>query len=218
MIIPISESQISPHTFSPNVTLRLQALLGTDGFIAGLASVYYNFPMMTNIDLLFVGVYFAPRGKKGRVGWVYGIAILMGGLIDSIIYLIFPVAPPIRVPDHLQQGVVQVRLGQLPWSDDLITLKYSALPSGHIFYSIFGYLLCREEGFTLMGRFYQINTLVFSLIILYLGEHYVIDIIGAFLLAICVFYITTRYLDTKHPTFHQTPEFRRKTVDHKVVG
>ena len=198
------ESQIIPHTFSPGVTLWFQERLGTEGLMAWFASLYYNFPMMTNIVLLFLVIYYAPIGNKGRKSWIYGVSILLGFWVEMIIYFAYPVAPPIRVLEYLNQGVVQVRLNKLPWSDKLITLKYNALPSGHMIYSILGYLVCREEGFKKTGYFYLMNTIVFSFIILYLGEHYWIDIIGSFIVAFSVFFLTTRYFDTKHPTHHET--------------
>lgn len=209
------ESQIIPHTFSPGVTLWFQERLGTDGFMAWFASLYYNFPMMTNIVLLFVVIYFAPKGKKGRESWIYGVSILLGFWVEMIIYFAFPVAPPIRVPEYLNQGIVQVRLNKLPWSDKLITLKYNALPSGHMIYSILGYLVCREEGFTIPGYFYLTNTLVFSFIILYLGEHYWIDIIGSFIVAISVFFLTTQYFDAKYPKSIKKLDSKTKNFNKK---
>ena len=163
------------------------------------ASYYYIFMMMTNIASLAFVSYFAPRGAKGRDCWVYVSAFLIGGFVDTLIYLIYPVAPPIRVSRHLERGVVQIRNEILPWSDALITLKYSAFPSGHVFYTLFGYLVCREEKFRKAGWYYLTNACVFSFIILYLGEHYWFDIVGSIILAVTVFYITTRIIDLKYP-------------------
>ncbi|MFQ6123606.1 MAG: phosphatase PAP2 family protein [Candidatus Heimdallarchaeota archaeon] len=200
LLFPIApESQMTPHTFSPRVTLWLQEHFGTEGLMAWFASLYYYIPMITNVALFFFVMYYAPRGNKGRDGWIYGICILLGFLVELIIYLVYPVAPPIRVPDYLKQGIVQVRLNKLPWSDKLITLKYNALPSGHMIYSILGYLVCQEEGFTKPRYFYLMNTMIFSFIILYLGEHYWIDIISSFIVAIGVFSLPTRFYDLKIP-------------------
>lgn len=198
LIAPSTPPQ-QPHIFSPELTLWLQARLGTEGVMAWFASIYYLIPMLSNVSLFFVVIYFAPRGKIGRASWIYGLAIIIGTLIDFSIYLVYPVAPPIRVPEHLSLGVVQIRMNHLPASEALISLKYSALPSGHIFYSVLGYLVCRAEGFIKSGYFYLTNTTIFSFIILYLGEHYWFDIPGSFLVAATAFYLTTRYLDAKYP-------------------
>ncbi len=209
------ESQMIPHTFSPGVTLWLQERLGTDGLMAWFASLYYNFPMIINIALFFFVMYFAPKGNKGRDGWIYGVCILLGFLVELIIYLAYPVAPPIRVPEYINQGVVQVRLNKLPWSDNLITLKYNALPSGHMIYSILGYLVCKEEGFTKPGYFYLMNTIIFSFIILYLGEHYWIDIIGSLIVTISVFFLPTRFYDLKNPKPTKNPDCKTKYANTK---
>ncbi len=192
------ESEMTPNTYSPNLTIWLQDKIGVEGPFAWFASIYYIFLMMTGIAFLFIVAYFAPRGEKGRMSWMYAVAILVGGVTDMMIYLIFPVAPPIRVEEDLDAGVVEIRKSVLPWSDNLITLKYCAFPSGHIFYALVGYFMCREENFKKMGYFFLINASIFSFIILYLGEHFWFDILGSIILALAAFYPILWIIDKKY--------------------
>ena len=168
-----TEHQMVPHTFPATLTNQLQSILGTEGVAAHCASYYYFFIQLLVLGGLGGVVFFSKKP------WIYLLAVITCFLIDSVVYLCFPLAPPVRTGD-----AAPIRLLLFPLSDTVITAKYSAFPSGHIMASFLAYLICKSEGFTRTKILYGVNTCVMSVVIVYLGEHYLIDAFGGLLLAI----------------------------------
>ena len=180
------EKNIIPYTLSPSLTIYMQNLIGTDGVAAYLASYYYFFIYLFVISGLAFIIFFS------RKPWVYALAILLALTVESVIYIFFPLAPPMRTG-----AAVPIRINIFHLSDNFVALKYSAFPSGHIMISFLGFLFSKKENFKKCEIFYLANTLIMSFIVIYLGEHYLIDIFGGILLALFSFK-TASYIYQKH--------------------
>ncbi len=202
------ESNMIPHTFSPALTIWLQERLGTNGIIAYAASYYYVIPhiiLMAGLVPMFV---FA----KNRPAWVYMMMAVSIFIVDSLIYIAYPVAPPVRLEGT---GAVPIRINLFELSETTITAHYSALPSGHIFTTVLGLLIAIVERWKWPAVVYGVNTIVMTVIIVYLGDHYLIDSVASVVLVICIYAIVwgvarrTSYVKTKYsvrkPFSHDVP-------------
>ncbi|MFW9916997.1 MAG: phosphatase PAP2 family protein [Candidatus Thorarchaeota archaeon] len=192
------EKKMIPYTYSPALTQWLQDLLGVDTIVAWAFSwVYMSFHIMS-IGLLYFVAYFAERGNEGsraRPAWVYGLPMICFQQLDMLIWLIWPVAPPIRwIPEG--SGVVAIRTRWLPWSDDLITYYYSALPSGHASVTIAGFLAAHYSGQKKFRAFFFVEWFLVTFTILYLGEHYWLDPVASILVAGTLICISVRIYDS----------------------
>ncbi len=185
-----TEQSITPYTLPATVTNTLQNIFGTKGVIAHFASYYYFFVQLLVLGGLACVMFFTKKP------WVYFLAALICFFVDSTIYLIFPLAPPVRTG-----AAVPIRLNLFHVSDYIITAKYSAFPSGHIMASFLGFLICRKENFKKIEALYIMNTLIMSFVVVYLGEHYLVDLFGGVLLAVFAFkmanYIGKKYMTTE---------------------
>ncbi|MEA1993785.1 MAG: phosphatase PAP2 family protein [Euryarchaeota archaeon] len=170
------ENDIQPHIMPAKTTLALQGYIGTDGFIATVSSYFYVYGHIFAL-LLLAGVIFFSKDQKTNM-----LAVVISFALESLIYLIYPLAPPIRT-----MAAVPIRVLVFPTSETLISIKYSAFPSGHIIKSALAYLICRRENFFKMSYIYAANTILVSLVVLYLGEHYAVDVVGGILLALLGF-------------------------------
>lgn len=184
------EEEMAPNIMSPDLTVWLQQTLGTRGWIAEFLSYYYVYWQLTTIVCVYFTVYYSARGKKGRPAWLYAFAVLTCLFINyPIIWLFFPVAPPVRFPAlGIETEAVSVRDHYLPWSEELISANYSALPSGHMIIIFSGYFVAREEAFEDAKWFFLIGSLIMTLTVVYLGDHYLIDVIGSFVLVPAVLF------------------------------
>jgi len=191
------EDAMSPHTFSPALTIWLQELFGTDGVIAYLASYYYVIPHI----ILLVGLgplfFFA----KKKPAWTYLSLALALFIIDNIIYFLYPVAPPIRLNEP---PVVPIRIELFALSEKTISLHYSALPSGHIYSLMMGTLIGHLENWKKVKIIYGINVIIMTFVIIYLGDHYLIDAIASIVVVISIYYLinafSEKYVSKKKET------------------
>lgn len=185
-----TEQSIIPYTLPATVTNSLQNIFGTKGVMAYFASYYYFFVQLLVLGGLACVIFFTEKP------WVYFLAASICFIVDSTIYLIFPLAPPVRIG-----AAVPIRLNLFHVSDYIITAKYSAFPSGHMMASFLGFLICRKENFKKIEALYIMNTLIMSFVVVYLGEHYLVDLFGGILLAVFAFkmanYIGKKYMTTE---------------------
>ncbi|MFX0113773.1 MAG: phosphatase PAP2 family protein [Candidatus Hodarchaeota archaeon] len=206
------EKKMTPYTYPSTLTQWLQDLLGIDTITAWAFSwIYMSFHIMS-IGLLYFLAYFAEReneGYRARPAWVYGLPMICFQQLDILIWLIWPVAPPIRwIPEG--SGVVAIRTRWLPWSDDLITYYYSALPSGHGSVTIAGFLTAHYSGQKKFRAFFFFEWFLVSFTILYLGEHYWLDPVASIMVAGTLICISVRVYDSFHyrsSTGHNPTDF-----------
>jgi len=188
-----TEQSITPYTLPATVTNTLQNIFGTEGVTAYFASYYYFIVQLLVLGGLACVIFFTKKP------WGYFLAALICFVVDSTIYLIFPLAPPVRTG-----AAVPIRLNLFPVSDYIITAKYSAFPSGHIMASFLGFLICRKENFKKIEVLYIMNTLIMSFVVVYLGEHYLVDSFGGILLAVFAFKMAN-YTGKKYMTTESRP-------------
>lgn len=190
------EEEMIPNIMSSDLTIWLQKLLGTRGWIAEFFSYYYIYCQLTMIVCVYFIVYYSSKGRKGRPAWLYASAVLTCLFINyPLIWLFFPVAPPVRFSAlGIETEAVKVREYYLPWSEELISANYSALPSGHMIIFFAGYFVAREEGFKDAKWFFLLGSAIMTLSVIYLGEHYLIDVLGSFVLVpVVMFPLTSLY-------------------------
>lgn len=176
------EDTLTPHTFSMAPTLFLQKILGTDGIVAIAASYYYVIPHVLLLVGLLVMIFFS----KNRPPWYYFTIAIMIYVIDFAISTLFPVAPPVRLAIH---DYVPIRIEHFPLSETTITAHYSALPSGHIFTSVFGALIAKLEGWKRTYYIYLANTVIMTVVIVYTGDHYLIDSFASIALVAAIYVV-----------------------------
>ncbi|MFX0115927.1 MAG: phosphatase PAP2 family protein [Candidatus Hodarchaeota archaeon] len=210
------EKEMIPYTYSPMLTQELQNLLGIETITAWAFSwIYMSFHIMS-IGLLYFIAYFAEReneGYRARPAWVYGLPMICFQQLDILIWLVWPVAPPIRwIPEG--SGVAAIRTHWLPWSDDVITYYYSALPSGHGSVTIAGFLAAHYSGQKKFRAFFFIEWFLVTFTIVYLGEHYWLDPVASIMVAGTLICISVRIYDSfryrgstrDNPTEFSSPE------------
>ncbi|MCK4636324.1 MAG: phosphatase PAP2 family protein [Methanomicrobia archaeon] len=188
-----TEQNIIPYTLPATITNALQNFLGIKGVMAHFASYYYFYIQLLVLGGLVCVIFFTKKP------WVYFLAALICFAADSVIYMFFPLAPPVRTG-----AADPIRLNLFPVSDYIITAKYSAFPSGHIMASFLAALICRKENFKKVEILYIMNTFIMSFVVVYLGEHYLIDAFGGILLAVFAFKVAN-YIGKKYMTTESRP-------------
>ncbi len=187
-------------TFSASVTETLQVFVlnhfpNTFWIFDWIVSLLYVFAFTFVLVTLVLTII-----TTGREAWRYGIALLACSFLQISLQVLVPVLVPIRWNIDIRP----IRKEIWPWSEKLIGIKFGGIPSGHFGYSIFGVLLAKQIKYRRMFVFYLINSLLFPPIVLYLGEHYVVDLVASLILFPTLYYVVlkmiTHYIgDTKHP-------------------
>ncbi len=193
------ESGMWPNTYTPKPTQVLQEIFGTEGLFALLMSHFYiHFKFVTIFSFYFV-IYFAERERKNgtaRPAWVYGASFLSFQIINLTIWYFFPVAPPIRWISE-GSGVEAIRIGNIGYSDQIITYYYSAWPSNHMSTAIAGIMIAHMSGQRKFEAFYIFDTFLNAFCIVYLGEHYWMDALGTLVFIPLLLTIGPRFYDQR---------------------
>ncbi len=130
---------------------------------------------------------------RGRQAWRVGIPIAMAWAINLLIQLMFPVIVPIRMEAYgLDPGIRNIPKETLHWTDNINGMLWAGLPSAHVgvacaafIASYIGYHQTNLEKKSpyLIGMALTIFfILAFSFSVIYLGEHYIEDIIASLIL------------------------------------
>ncbi|MHA2500333.1 MAG: phosphatase PAP2 family protein, partial [Candidatus Hodarchaeales archaeon] len=112
------------------------------------------------------------------------------------IWYFFPVAPPIRWISE-GSGVEAIRIGNIGYSDQIITYYYSAWPSNHMSTAIAGIMIAHMSGQRKFEAFYILDTLLNAFAIVYLGEHYWMDALGTLVFIPLLLTIGPRFYDQR---------------------
>lgn len=187
--------------FSSSVTESLQVYVlthfpNTFWIIDWITSLLYVFAFTFVLASLLLTMI-----TTGREAWRYGLAWLACGLVQFSLQILFPVLVPIRSSKDIRP----IRKEIWPSSEKLVGMKYGGIPSGHFGYSIFGILLTRRINYRRMNILYMLNTIIFPLIVLYLGEHYIVDLVVSMILFPIIYFVTLRVIEhfvgeAKYPT------------------
>ena len=137
-------------------------------------SYFYVYGML-GMYLVFWGL--ALGSEKDM--WKFALGFLVCWIAQGTLQLAIGAASPVRVPGL---GVDFIRYEIFPLSEATMGIKYGAIPSGHIGAPIILFLTARLRRikwaeWVAVGFF-----LTFAFVLLYLGEHYVIDMVVSLIL------------------------------------
>lgn len=122
----------------------------------------------------------------------YASAFLACGYLGFSIYLLFPVVPP-------RLALTGVEAVQPPWASGtwetagewFCANQYAAMPSLHCAFPFLSYLYLRARSYRLRRLFAAMSVWLF-LGTIYLGEHYLSDVIGGVVVAYVAYRATVR--------------------------
>ena len=187
--------------FSSAVTETLQVYVlthfpNTFWIFDWVVSLLYVFGFLFVMAVLIITMI-----TTGREAWRYGLALLACWIVQISLQMLFPVLVPIRV----NKDIRPIRKEIWPWSEKMMGLKYGGIPSGHFGYSIFGVLLTKRIQYRRMNAIYVFYTLIVPLLVLYLGEHYIVDLVVSLILFPAIYFATLRVIEhfigkAKYPT------------------
>lgn len=125
--------------------------------------------------------------------------IIITSYVGLIIFLVFPAAPPWLAYEHGQPVVVHKVIKNVTdvWKVDILWTVYqainpnevAAMPSLHAAYPWIVYLYVLRRWKTHIAIVFP---LVMALSLVYMGEHYVVDVLAGFLLATLVYLFVDR--------------------------
>ena len=187
-------SALEPHIAGRIPTLVMQASLYHSGHVQWYDYAATMFYFLHFAFPLAVGYLFWIRSRRTFLR--YSRSLLGMSFAAFFFYLLVPVAPP-WIADH---GVVKIIDYTLPSFTDLPGVaapatvyhffyanKYAAMPSMHAAYPLLGALFAfRFLGLKSWPLF--LYTLCVWLSIVYLGEHYVVDVLGGVIFTVAAFY------------------------------
>ncbi|MFX1512132.1 MAG: phosphatase PAP2 family protein [Promethearchaeota archaeon] len=156
-------------------------------------SYYYVFGMLS---LLFAMILVFFGEEKGM--WKYGLAFLLCWTMQYAIQSwVLNIAVPIRVENVIDQAphkwindykqVKTIRADVWPHSEFLIGVKYGGLPSGHMGAPVMAYITSKRRNIRWLERYAIINGILIPICVIYLGEHYIIDLIASIVMYVIVF-------------------------------
>ena len=130
---------------------------------------------------------------RGRHAWRIGIPVALAWAINLAIQLMFPVIVPIRMEAYgLDPGIRNIPKETLRWTDNINGMLWAGLPSAHIGVAcaafISSYVGSKETDLEnktpyFIGMIVAIFfILAFSFSVIYLGEHYIEDILASLIL------------------------------------
>ncbi len=194
---------------NPTPTLWLQRHF-SNIFVDYFTSIYWSFGYAFLISLLILVTL-----SRGKEAWKIGLPIALVWGLNIIIQLLFPIVVPIRWRDYNKTIPIRyVRFEVLGWTDKANGILYAGLPSGHIGVASAGLmtvlLSMRSTRYKKRLKFllwlYVITIPIYSFCVLYLGEHFVEDIIASLILWPSFIYIGYTILTRNYaPQFVETP-------------
>lgn len=186
----------------------IHATASTPGFLQAVQSAFLS-PDLTDVMTFFYGLHFPMIMIASVLLW-YSSRVLYKGYVYSLVacsyisllfYMIAPSAPPwyngvvtnllANTSNHAgYSGIIgeMARIGSLIESD-----KLAAFPSLHAAYAVlFGYFTVKINKLFALVSVPVVAGILFSTI--YLGQHYVIDLIGGVVVASASVLVTSRIL------------------------
>jgi hypothetical protein len=157
-------------TVAPTLFLQQYRQVFLDYFCA----YFYVYGMLA-LYLLFWGM--ALGSEKNM--WKFALGFLVCWIAQGTLQLAIGAASPVRMPGL---GVDFIRYEVFPLSEATMGIKYGAIPSGHIGAPVILFLTgwlrrIKWAEWAAIGFF-----ITFVFVLLYLGEHYVIDMVVSLIL------------------------------------
>ncbi len=146
---------------------------------------------------LVVAFYLWLKDKKAY--WKFVTALLLLSFSGFLTFLFYPAAPPWYAASqaHLIQidKIIDVVISQIGWGWDFSTLynqlnpnKVAAIPSLHAAYPWLAFLALRNFN-KKIGYTFLIYPILVWISVVYLGEHYVIDVLAGIIYASVAYFI-----------------------------
>jgi len=144
---------------------------------------------------------------QGGEAWRFGVATLITWGTSMTIQFLFPVIVPIRWDKFDREiPVVAIRLDNFKQSDNVNGLLYNGLPSNHFGFMLLGailsfvsYLKDPWVGFIILFIFFVSISSFFCFSVIYLGEHYVQDLIASLVVFLPLMTILLSLIDIVFP-------------------
>lgn len=157
--------------------------------------------------ILSIFIEFHICALQAGEAWRYGVATLLSWGTSMTIQFMFPVIVPIRWDQFDKElPVIAIRLGNFKQSDHVNGLLYNGLPSNHLGMMLVGVILSLVSfsrnpwpGYLFLLVFFIGIALFFSFSVIYLGEHYVQDLIASIFVFIPIMILMLFILDFLFP-------------------
>lgn len=157
--------------------------------------------------ILSIFIEFHICALQAGEAWRYGVATLLSWGTSMTIQFMFPVIVPIRWDQFDKElPVIAIRLGNFKQSDHVNGLLYNGLPSNHLGMMLVGVILSLVSfsrnpwpGYLFLLVFFISIALFFSFSVIYLGEHYVQDLIASIFVFIPIMILMLFILDFLFP-------------------
>ncbi|MHA2225962.1 MAG: phosphatase PAP2 family protein [Candidatus Hodarchaeales archaeon] len=146
-------------------------------------------------------------GLQGANAWRYGVSVLLAWGTSMTIQFMFPVIVPNRWDVFGRElPVVPIRLIKFKISDNVNGLLYNGLPSNHFGMMLAGALLCWFFSLNDPWWVWYVGILFFLSLsaffcfsVIYLGEHYVWDLVASILVYLPIMVVVKFSLDILVP-------------------
>jgi membrane-associated phospholipid phosphatase len=187
--------------FSPKPTQVLQNNFRSDILDFVAIQVWFWVFAVT----IFVEIFIC--GLQGSDAWRYGVMVLTSWGTSMTIQFMFPVIVPNRWDKFDRElPVIPIRLLKFKQSDNVNGLLYNGLPSNHLGMMLAGALLClffsfndHWIGWYLGVVFFLTLALFFCFSVIYLGEHYIWDLVASVIVYVPIMTILKIILDFLFP-------------------
>ena len=172
--------------FSPKWTQFLQKHLRSNETIAKILD-FVTIQVWFWVFALSIVIEWFICGLQGKDAWRFGCAVLLAWGTSMTIQFLFPVIVPIRWDMFDRElPVTPIRLQKFKQSDNVNGLLYNGLPSNHLGMMLAGLLLSWFSslndswwGWYIFIFFFLGLALFFCFSVIYLGEHYIHDLIAS---------------------------------------
>jgi len=138
-----------------------------------------------------VAVYLLAALASGREFYRFGLAFFIAWIIQYTLQLTVNMASPMRDPGSELEFI---RHEVFPFSENFVGIKYGAFPSGHAGVTFLLCLLGRERRLSWVAKFASSSLVLLIISVLYLGEHYLIDVVASLVMYPVIFYGTLRLI------------------------
>ncbi len=160
--------------------------------IAAVIIDFLHFPLP-----LVVAFYLWIKDKKSY--WKFVIALLFLSFSGFITFLFYPAAPPWYAAQNAHlieiKKIIDIVISQIGWGWDLSTIYHqlnpnqvAAMPSLHSAYPWLAFLALRSFN-KKVGYTFLIYPVLVWISVVYLGEHYVIDVIAGIIYASIAYFV-----------------------------
>lgn len=155
-----------------------------------LSWLFFTVYIAHYFTILFPAIYLAFRDRWQFRGYI--TVIIVTSYLGFLIFLVFPVAPPRFALPGTEWITAKVFEEANILINGLNGNPYAAMPSLHFGLPWVAFLYLRRCS-RLLGPLYGLITAIMAVGVVYLGDHYVLDVVGGILVGLVGYHIS-RYL------------------------